>query len=167
MIKLKNLTESLEKKYTLIESNQLNEKLSDNMPDWFAKRLLTTKYTPTSDFNYRDLGGRVHVGTKSTYLQNKGDKKNPKAGKEPTYKQADYWDHDQSLFSTMLKKGISLDTVNIIEGSVPISDNDQRLQPPNIPIFLLDDVREIVEITRESSFILYNSNSTLDGLSDS
>ena len=139
MLRLRNLTESLEKKYSLNESRRLNEKLSDDMPDWFAKRLLTTKYTPSSRVHQRDLGGSAHFdgGNGLTYLSGKGAKKNPNYGKAPDYKQAEY--DDQSLFTGLLHKGISLDNVKIIEGPVPISDTDKRLQSPNIPIFLLND----------------------------
>lgn len=139
MLRLRNLTESLEKKY-LNESHVLNEKFSDNMPDWFAKRLLTTKYTPTSDISDRDLGGKAHFngGIGYNYLKGKGAKKNPNYGKEPNYKQSE-WGGDQSLFSKMLRRGISLDTVKVIEGKVPTSDTDPRLQSPNIPILLLDN----------------------------
>ena len=145
MIRLNNLVESLEKRYNLSESRdlnesyRLNEKLSDDMPDWFAKRLLTTKYTPTSRIYQRDLGGSAHFNGDNAYnyLQGKGAKKNPNYGKAPEYKQAEY--DDQSLFTGLLEKGISLDSVKIIEGPVPISDTDKRLQSPNIPIFLLND----------------------------
>lgn len=145
MIRLNNLVESLEKRYKLSESRnlnesyRLNEKFSDDMPDWFAKRLLTTKYTPSSRVYQRDLGGSAHFdgGTARTYLSGKGAKKNPNYGKAPDYKQSEY--DDQSLFTGLLEKGISLDNVKIIEGPVPISDTDKRLQSPNIPIFLLND----------------------------
>lgn len=145
MLRLRNLTESLEKRYNLSESrdlnesDKLNEKLSDDMPDWFAKRLLTTKYTDSSRIYKRDLGGSAHFagGNNYTYLKGKGAKKNPNYGKVPDYKQSEY--DDQSLFTGLLHKGISLDNVKIIEGPVPISDTDKRLQPPNIPIFLLND----------------------------
>lgn len=145
MIRLNNLVESLEKRYNLSESrnlnesHRLNEKFSDNMPDWFAKRILTTKYTPTSRIYQRDLGGSAHFngGTARNYLQDKGAKKNPNYGKAPDYKQSEY--NDQSLFTGLLNKGISLDSVKIIEGPIPISDTDKRLQSPNIPIFLLND----------------------------
>lgn len=145
MIRLNNLVESLEKRYNLSESRdlnesyRLNEKLSDDMPDWFAKRLLTTKYTPTSRIYQRDLGGSAHFNGDNAYnyLQGKGAKKNPNYGKAPDYKQSEY--DDQSLFTGLLDKGISLDSVKIIEGPIPISDTDKRLQSPNIPIFLLND----------------------------
>ena len=139
MLKLKNLTESIEKRYNLNESHVLNEKLSDDMPDWFAKRLLTTKYSSSGRPHQRDLGGTAHFpgGSTNEYMKYKGDKKNPKAGKEPNYKQSEYG--DQSLFTGLMNKGISLDTVKIIEGPIPISDSDKRLKMPNIPILLLDD----------------------------
>lgn len=138
MLRLKNLTESIEKKYNLNESHILNEKLSDDMPDWFAKRLLTTKYTPSSHIYRRDLGGSAHFDGDNAreYLRGKGAKKNPNYGKVPEYKQTEYG--DQSLFTGLLNNGISLDNVKVIEGPVPISDKDQRLQTPNIPILLLD-----------------------------
>ena len=139
MLRLRNLVESLENKYNLNESNLLNEKFSEDMPDWLVKRLLTTKYTPTSRVYQRDLGGSAHFNGDNAYnyLQGKGAKKNPNYGKAPEYKQAEY--DDQSLFTGLLEKGISLDSVKIIEGPVPISDTDKRLQSPNIPIFLLND----------------------------
>lgn len=134
MIRLRNLVESLETKYNL------NEAFSEDMPEWFAKRVLTTKYTPTSWYNRRDLGGAAHYPQgKYGYLSGKGAKKNPEFGQSPEYKNSDPYYGDQSLFSKLLAAGISLDTVKIIEGPIPTSENDKRLQPPNIPIFLFDN----------------------------
>ena len=135
MIRLRNLVESLETKYNL------NEAFSEDMPDWFAKRLLTTKYTPTSYYRGRDLGGAAHYPMgKDSYISGKGAKKNPEFGQTPAYKAREPgWYDDQSLFTNLLDKGISLDTVKIIEGPIPTSENDKRLQPPNIPIFLFDN----------------------------
>ena len=145
MLKLRNLTESLEKKY-LNESHVLNEKFSDNMPDWLAKRILTTKYSMEGDdLRTRDLGGSAHypnnVGSGYTkrrdYLAIKGSKKSPNFGKEPDYMLTG--GYGQSLFSGLRDMGIRLDTVEVIEGPVPKNGSDARVQSPNIPILLFDN----------------------------
>lgn len=143
MVRLRNLVESLEKKYDLNESTTINEKFSDNVPDWFAKRVLTTKYASSGRPRKRDIGGKAHFGQgESEYdyvISGKGSKKSPHAGKDPEYKQSDYWSGDQSLFTKLRQRGISLDTVNVIEGPVPKDRYDARVQSPNIPILLFDN----------------------------
>ena len=140
-MKLRNITESLEKKYNLNESKTLNEKLSPDMPEWLAKRLLTTKYTDTGDdFLDRDLTGAAHYPGKGTITyRQRAKEKNPEFGQTPAYKQLEVWDGDQSLFTKMLDADINLDNVKVIEGPIPTSKNDKRLKPPNIPIFLFDN----------------------------
>jgi hypothetical protein len=146
MLRLKNLTESLEKKYGLNESHRLNEKFSDDMPDWFAKRILTTKYsTAGDDLRNRDLGGSTHYPSSNgsgytkrrDYLALKGSKKSPNFGKEPEYRASG--GYSPSLFTGLRDMGVRLDTVEVIEGPVPISETDKRLQAPNIPILLFDN----------------------------
>ena len=143
MVRLKSLVESLEKKYDLNESTTINEKFSDNVPDWFAKRVLTTKYSPSGRPRKRDMGGKAHFGPgESEYdyvTSGKGSKKSPHAGKDPEYKQSDYWSEDQSLFNKLRKRGISLDTLNVIEGPIPKDSTDARVKYPNIPILLFDN----------------------------
>ena len=135
-VRLKNLNESLERKYGLNESTEtetteLTEKLSDSMPDWLKKRLLVTKYSNGGNRIYRNLG---------THKSN-ADNKNPEDdfSKRPTYAKGrgDVNTQDQSLFGRMLTKGINLDDVTVEEGAVPTKRTDPRLKEPNIPIFLM------------------------------
>ena len=135
-VRLKNLNESLERKYGLNESTEtetteLTEKLSDSMPDWLKKRLLVTKYSNGGNRIYRNLG---------THKSN-ADNKNPEDdfSKRPTYARGrgDVNTQDQSLFGRMLTKGINLDDVTVEEGAVPTKRTDPRLKEPNIPIFLM------------------------------
>ena len=133
-VRLKNLNESLERKYGLNESTEtteLTEKLSDSMPDWLQKRLLVTKYSNGGNKAYRDL--KLHKGN--------SDNKNPEDdySKRPTYARGrgNVNSQDQSLFGRMLTKGINLDNVTVEEGPVPTKRTDTRLKEPNIPIFLM------------------------------
>lgn len=133
-VRLKNLNESLERKYGLNESTEtteLTEKLSDSMPDWLQKRLLVTKYSNGGNKAYRDL--KLH--------KSNSDNKNPEDdySKRPTYARGrgDVNTQDQSLFGRMLTKGINLDNVTVEEGPVPAKRTDSRLKEPNIPIFLM------------------------------
>lgn len=135
-VRLKNLNESLERKYGLNESTEtetteLTEKLSDSMPDWLKKRLLVTKYSSGGNSIYRNLG--MH--------KSNAENKNPEDDflKRPTYARGrgDINTQDQSLFGRMLTKGINLDDVTVEEGAVPTKRTDPRLKEPNIPIFLM------------------------------
>lgn len=135
-VRLKDLNESFEKKYGLTEELneevELNEKLSDKIPDWLAKRLLVTKYSDNGNSYRRDMG--LHKSSASA--------KNPETdyGKMPTYSKGkgSGAHEDQSLFGQMLKKGINLDTVDVISNvDVPTKTSDPRLKEPNIPIFLM------------------------------
>lgn len=136
-VRLKDLNESLEKKYglteptTLNESTELNERFSDDMPDWLKKRMLVTKYSSGGNRGRRDL--KLHKGN----MDSKNPEKDPHA--RPTYvsSKGDERSKDQSLFGKMLEKGIDLDNVKIIEGDVPAKSSDPRLKEPNIPIFLM------------------------------
>ena len=138
-VRLKDLNESLEKKYgltesepvTLNESVTLNERLSDSMPDWLKKRMLVTKYSRSGSNGRRDM--KLHKGDSITKNPEKDSKK------EPTYvsSKGDERMKDQSLFGKMLDKGIDLDNVKVIEGDVPTKGSDPRLKEPNIPIFLM------------------------------
>lgn len=136
-VRLKDLNESLEKKYglteptTLNESTELNERFSDNMPDWLKKRMLTTKYSNKGSNGRRDM--KLHKGDR----ESKNPEKDPHA--RPTYvsSKGDERMKDQSLFGKMLEKGIDLDNVNVIEGDIPTKSSDPRLKEPNIPIFLM------------------------------
>lgn len=132
MLLLKKLTESLENKEdkkVISESIKLDEKLSDNMPDWLKKRLLTTKYDPRGRRYSRDVN--LHKGNI--------DSKNPEAGPRPSYAKARNDYSDPALFSKMLDRGINLDSVNIIEGPLPAKRTDTRLKEPNIPIFYFEN----------------------------
>lgn len=136
-VRLKDLNESLEKRYglaeptTLNESTELNERFSDDMPDWLKKRMLTTKYSNKGSNGRRDM--KLHKGDRET--------KNPEKdlSARPTYvsSKGDERMKDQSLFGKMLEKGIDLDNVNVIEGDIPTKSSDPRLKEPNIPIFLM------------------------------
>ncbi len=137
-MRIKDLTESLENKYKLHESRSLTEKISDDMPDWLEKRLLTTKYSNTGNLVQRDLGGNAHE-PRQKLRRGDYDKKNPEFGDKPEYRNLDPYDPDPSLFSKFRDRGISLDTVKVIEGPVPKSSNDPRMQSPNIPILLFDN----------------------------
>lgn len=136
-VRLKDLNESLEKRYglteptTLNESTELNERFSDDMPDWLKKRMLVTKYSGGGNRGRRDL--KLHKGN----MDSKNPEKDPHA--RPTYvsSKGDERSKDQSLFGKMLEKGIDLDNVKIIEGDVPAKSSDPRLKEPNIPIFLM------------------------------
>lgn len=136
-VRLKDLNESLEKKYgltkptTLNESTELNERFSDDMPDWLKKRMLITKYSGGGNRGRRDM--KLHKGN----MESKNPEKDPHA--RPTYvsSKGDERSKDQSLFGKMLEKGIDLDNVKIIEGDVPAKSSDPRLKEPNIPIFLM------------------------------
>lgn len=137
-MKIKDLTESLENKYKLHESRSLTEKISDDMPDWLEKRLLTTKYSNTGNLVQRDLGGIAH-DPRQKLRRGDYEKKNPGFGGKPEYRNLNPYDPDPSLFSKFRDRGISLDTVKVIEGPVPKSSSDPRMQSPNIPILLFDN----------------------------
>lgn len=139
-MRIKDLTESLENKYKLHESRSLTEKISDDMPDWLAKRLLTTKYSIEGNICQRDLGGMAH-DPRNKLRRAEYEKKNPHFGDIPEYRNLDSYAPDPSLFSKFRDRGISLDTVKVIEGPVPKSSSDPRMQSPNIPILLFDNGR--------------------------
>lgn len=133
LLNLKKLNESIENKYILDESQTLNEKFSDSMPDWLGKRILTTKYATNGNSYGRDFG--IHKSSKDAKL----NKIEPDWKKVPTYagKRGADKHNDQSLFGRFLARGIDLDNVKIIEGPNPEKRTDPRLKEPNIPIFLL------------------------------
>lgn len=162
VIKLKSLTESIEKKY--LNESSLNEKYSDSMPDWLQDRLNYTQYKNrhmnTRDVPYPALKSDTAYNrtqkdeitgamtTRDTSLDYsalpKADKLAKKGGhRTPSYQyrggQNVTDDQENSLYYNFRKMGIPLDKVKIIEGPIPTKSTDPRLKEPNIPIFLLDD----------------------------
>ncbi len=140
----RTVIESIEKKYGLDEPKQLNEgitlneKLSDHMPDWLKKRMLTTKYTRRQGYYARSNPEDMGIKTGSSRTRSEKD---PDFGPRPSYANPRDVDkrESQSLFGRMLAAGIDLDKVNVIEGPKPEKRTDPRLKEPNIPIFLFDN----------------------------
>lgn len=149
-IKLNDFTNSIEGLPTLNESVELTEKFSDSMPDWLAKRLLTTKL----DYNYSHKGQErdfsdseyhAHADINKTWDEREASykKKNPSFGPNPTTYanvRGEESSKKQSLWNKFKQAGISLDTAEFTEGPVPERPGDPRLKDDDlIPIFLLDN----------------------------
>ena len=120
---LNRINESLDKKY------QLNEKMSDSMPDWLAKRILTMKYTPNYKNGPRGSDLKLHKGTQA--------EKSPDFGPARVSYTNPRDDNDrQNIFSKFLDAGIDLSSVEVIEDALPQKRTDPKLKDPYMPIFL-------------------------------
>lgn len=125
LLKLKNLNESLEKKYPI------NEAWSESMPDWMKSRMNIT--ATTSDPNRREklAKSKYNAGYYGDTLRNKFGV----SGDTSEYRKPRSGEGGFSLFKGFINKGIDLNNVSFIEGPIPEKKSDPRIQPPNIGIW--------------------------------
>lgn len=131
------LAESLEKKH-------LQEAWSESMPDWMKPRMDATAmysddHTNTKIARHAGLGKFEpwYGSTESNQLYNIRSKK----GQGRYYDPVDYASTrndsrvGENIFNAFKRAGIDLQKVEFIEGPVPTSKSDPRIQPPNIGIW--------------------------------
>ena len=123
MVKISNLTESLDRKY-------LSEAYDESFPKWLKDRLNVVK--------------EFHKGN---YY------KTPRDQRPEYYKARDekyLTDSDKSLFSQCLSKGIDLTNTQVIEGPIPLKRTDPRLHEPNMPVWLFTNGQVYIEGVNDS-----------------
>ena len=131
----KILTESINKKY-------LKEAWSDSMPDWMKPRL-----NATAMFSDRDSAEKMSRTARKTgrYVQELINQKGQGFG----YDRADYMksrstgERGKNLYTSFINAGVDLQNVEFIEGDLPTSKNDERIQPPNIGIWNIPSTGQI------------------------
>ena len=118
-VRLKNINESLERLYES-SNTSLTEAFDESFPKWLKDRLIQVKnYHGTDKTNDRDVG-KVPRENRPSYISPRGY-----MGK----------DRDLGLFSSLLKHGIDLQNLKVVEGPVPEKRTDERLKSPNVPIW--------------------------------
>lgn len=125
LLKLKNLNESLEKKYPI------NEAWSESMPDWMKNRMNITALDKDPN-KVKKLGRSKHnAGYFGDTFRNKfGVRGDTSEYRKPRDREGGF-----SLFRGFIKKGIDLNNVSFIEGPIPEKKSDPRIQSPNIGIW--------------------------------
>ena len=123
MIKVSNLTESLDKKYLL-------EAYDESFPKWLKDRLNVVKEFHKGNYyaTPRDQRPEYYNARDEKYLS----------------------DADKSLFHQCLSKGIDLSNTQVIEGPIPLKRTDPRLHEPNMPVWLFTNGQVYIEGVNDS-----------------
>ena len=133
LLNLKKLNESLEKNYTL------DEAFDDSMPKWLRDRIAVTNVEGRqSEVSYRTYGGTKNRGTGSSIdLSHKYPLGQvPWVDYQANRKEGES-DYDLGLGPQLLKHGIDLSKVKIIEAPVPDKVPRSTKNQQIIPIFHL------------------------------
>lgn len=151
MLKLKNLNESLTKKYNTASEKHLNEAFNDSFPSWLKARL-----SELSKYHGTDKDGRGNRDPFGIDVSKRPEYTRPRGFYGP--------DKELNLLNKLLKE-TDMDTLEVIEGPVPVKRTDSRLKPPNIPIFHFPNGQVYIqglndtELFKDSSYRAKNGNS--------
>ena len=126
LLKLRNLYESLEKKYSI------NEAWAESMPDWMKNRMNITALS--ADPNKKEKLAKSKHNTngysRTTFRNKYGVDSDISDYRHPRDREGGF-----SLYKGFINKGIDLNNVTFIEGPIPEKKSDPRIQPPNIGIW--------------------------------